>query len=506
MANMANGLKAVHLRAVSYLQSPYAFAAAAVAVGLLIAATTLAASHPALGEIVESVIITAGGYLLAVGLFAFGSFIAYNFARSSARVWKEDVLPFAVDSVKQIGAGAVEPLPFAVDISPDIIVVGAPGESKEAIAARLESAREHITPSRWVVYIEYRNPVAAIYTHGGAPDIVFTREDAPFQHDGFARIVPESARFVDETPEMFAEYLSRFAFVFREWSPRKKVAADQGRAGRTVLDIVNPSLALFFAFFALPSFAQNAAQVSDALGTRIREIPAAGSEVLYEFETKEFSRVGDGRKDYVTLLKSAPMYRDNRGGRFVALYLNGRPVVKGEQVQAVAERDAMRPRTFTRTDEPVSYGLPDSLGMADMAEQVRYEIWKATEAAGQGVRPWWSVVMFALWRVFPFLIVALGVTWLFAGVCAKEGMYTLHKQSRRAFAVILLGVAAILLTNFLLMAVAAGFGPLGLTLVAAAETFAAYKIVTWLVPDFRPALGNEPRRQGSYYDTPQLPG
>jgi fatty acid desaturase len=144
--------------------------------------------------------------------------------------------------------------------------------------------------------------------------------------------------------------------------------------------------------------------------------------------------------------------------------------------------------------------------MADMAEQVRYEIWKATEAAGQGVKPWWDVVMYALWRVFAFLLIALCLSWLFAGVCAKEGMYALHKQSRRAFAVILLSVAAIVLTNFLLMAVSAGFGPLGLTLVAATETFIAYKVVTWLVPDFRPALGNEPRRGGFDGQYPQLPG
>jgi hypothetical protein len=161
------------------------------------------------------------------------------------------------------------------------------------------------------------------------------------------------------------------------------------------------------------------------------------------------------------------------------------------------------PGAEQRTGAPVQYSLPDSSAMADMAERARFEVWRATEAVGQGVEPWWGVVMYTLWRVFPLLIVLGGVAWLFAGVCAREGMYTLHKQSRKAFAIIALSVAAVLLVNFLLMAVGMGFGPFGLSMIAAAETYAAYLIVTWLVPDFNPAPGNQPRGRGYYQEKGQ---
>jgi hypothetical protein len=142
-----------------------------------------------------------------------------------------------------------------------------------------------------------------------------------------------------------------------------------------------------------------------------------------------------------------------------------------------------------------------------MAEDTKHQIWRATDAAGKGIKPWWDVVMFTLWQVFPFLIILGALSWLFAGVCAREGMYTLHKHARRVLAIDALAVAGVLLVNFLLVAVGMGFGPFALSLIAAGETYAAYVLVTWLVPDFRPAPGNEPRGRAAYFDqSRQLPG
>lgn len=431
MEHITNGLKSVQDRALSYLQSPYVFSAVAIAAGLLIASATLAASHPALGEIVEATIITAGAYLLAFGLVGFGSFIAWNFARSAHRVWQEDILPAAVDSARQLAPGPTVSA-FDVDLSPDVLIVSRPGETKEQFSARLQEARQSITPASWVVMLEFQNPIGAVYTHGGAPDLVFTREDAPFQADGFSRVAPEDARFVDETPQEFLRYVERFAYLFREWSPRKKVAVSPERAGRTVLEIVAPCLVPIFLFFAPSLFAQKASQVADALGTRIREIPEQGIRVEYEFETTTVFRDADGRKDYVDLLKSVPMYRDGGGGKLIAVYAGDRVVCRAPRVERTAERDAMRPYRATTavTDEPVRYSMPDSLTAQEWVDGAKETFSFYQTQAWQSIRPFWGLAMYAFLGLLPLFIAIGGLMKYIAGTARTEGFYGLSVVGR----------------------------------------------------------------------------
>lgn len=498
---MATGLKKVQNIIMASLQSPYIFTAVAVFAGLIFASAAIASRNPAAGEIAASAIITAGLWALAALTALFGLFIAYNFLRSGREVWSELMQEIQEQAVPlKIEAGRA--WQDRLDISPDIILVPGPAETKEHFVARVEAARKTVTASRWAVVFEPGNPICVIYKPG-EEGTVFSRATPPFE-PVFAKEIPMPADlFSTETEQEFRAYVEAFCRFFPEWSPAAKVLENPRRAAATVLEVFSPVLIGLLLLVSPGLFAQKAQQVEAALGTRIREIPEAETRIEYEFERGSVFRTADGRRDYVTLLKSLPGYRDGGGGKFISLSAGGRIVCQGEQVQEVAQRDEMRPyreAITPRTDAPVSYSLPDSAGMADAAERAKYEVWRATETIGQGVEPWWGVVMYTLWRVFPFLILAGGVSWLFAGVCAREGMYTLHKHSRRAFAILALSVAAVLLINFLLIAVSMGLGPLGLSMVAAAETGAAYWLVTWLIPDFRPAAGNHPREGGYYND------
>lgn len=495
MEHITNGLKSVQTRLLLYLQSGYVFAAVAIAAGLLIASATLAASHPALGEIVQATIITAGAYLLAFGLVGFGSFIAWNFARSAALVWREDILPAAVNSVKQIGPGLSAPA-FDIDLSPDVLIVSRPGETKEQFRDRLEEARQNITPASWVVMLEFQNPVGAIYTHGGAPDLVFTREDAPFQADGFSRVAPEDARFVDESPADFLRYVENFSHLFREWSPRKKVAVSPDRAGRTVLEIVAPCLIPTLLFFAPGLFAQKAAQVSDALGTRIREIPQSGIRVEYEFETTTIFRDADGRKDYVSLLKAVPMYRDGGGGKLIAVYAGDRVVCRSPRVERTAERDQMRPYRATTavTDEPVRYSMPDSLSVQQWTEEAKENIsfWK-TEL-GRSMAPVWDFLMwfFATVLLLPVFAV-IGIVKMVSKTARNEAYYgisfvgriiwQIHEAASGIMLICLWIVATVFLIEEFLFLTRKEAPFFVILIVWALSIWIASAVINWQVPD-----------------------
>lgn len=191
---------------------------------------------------------------------------------------------------------------------------------------------------------------------------------------------------------------------------------------------------LFFVLFSLPVFAQNAAAVSQALGTRIREIPSSGTEVVYEFTKREITRIADGRKNYVELLKSAPMYSDSRGGDFVALYAGNRVVAKADQTGAVSYRDPVRPRgaAVPATDQPVSFSLPDSLEMVNKIERAKERITFYKTEFWRAIKPGWELVMFLFWAILPVLGILFVVFWFWARFSASEEMPTIHWHSSRA--------------------------------------------------------------------------
>lgn len=494
-----NSLKSVQVRALSYLQSPYVFSAVAIAAGLTLSAAVLASSHPAAGEIVQNTIISAGAFinltLVALTLICVVAFAMWNFGRG---------ISFEMPSAKNalLSAGWSEP-----DISPDILVVSRPGESKEDYCARVEAAIKNITPTTWVVIIEYQNPVAGLYTNGTGKDYFFSRDDAPFQADGFDAVAQKGTLFTYESPADFVKYINEFSRIFREWSAIKKVANDPGRAGRTVLEIVAPCLLPIFLFFAPGLFAQKAAQVSDALGTRIREIPEQGIRVEYEFEQATLFRDADGRKDYVSLLKAVPMYRDGGGGKLIAVYSGDRVVCRAPRVERTAEREQMRPYRATTavTDEPVRYSMPDSLELAYSLDQARERVSFYESEFWRAIRPAWAFVMFCFWALFPFICVVGLVLWFWARLSASEEMPQLHWHSSRGLVILVGSAWTVLIINAMLTVVYWELPTVPFLMAVAAIGLFAWKTAAWIVPNLNAKPGGRTAYM-SNRNTPLLGG
>lgn len=504
MENAVNGLKTVQNLALSYLRSPYFFGAIAGSAAIILAAVVLASGKPYAAEWFEAVVLQAAGLLIAALFVPAAVFIAWNFFRSAQAVYREEMKAWS-ETQKQIGAGTPATLPETTDI---LLIFGpADAQDEGTVSQRKEDALDKVSNSKWALFLQYRNPAGVIFQPGGE-HIVFSRATPPFQSDEWTDdqiICPRNTRFLHESPAEFHDYVFRFMEHYPEWAALAKLRQSGARAGSVALEIIRPSMnVLLFILFSLPVFAQNAAAVSEALGTRIREIPAKGDQVTYVFESRDYPRIGDGRKDYVSLLKSMPMYRDNGGGKFVAVVKNGEVVVRADQAGEVAT--AMRPNRSEGAPEPAGYSLPDSAGMADMAEQVKYEMWKAKEMAVDSAEPWWGVVMYAFWMLIPFLFLLGGASWLWAKVCATEGMFTVHKAARRIFAILSLSAATVLLANVMIAAIVAGVHPFLLFLLAIAECAIANRVVSWLIPDFRPAAGNHPLRNYHNNDQPPLLG
>jgi len=474
---------------------------------LFVAATATAvyllSAHPAMGEMLQNALISALLLLISVSTAAYGSYIIYLFLRSSENVFREIVAD--VKEQKQLGAGA-ETMPGDYDISPDILMMQGADETHADFVNRLEEAKSSAGHGIWVLALAWRTPVGTIW-QTPTKSMLFARNAPPFQNETWTdeqRICPANAVFDTETHAEFDAYVQDFVFYYRKWAPINKATSDdRAEAGRNWLESVRArTTAACVAILLCASgiAAQSAKAVADALGKN-NVVPELHADVSYQFEKKTLGRVGNGKSDYVQLLKNIPAYRDCCHGALIAVYKNGDLVAKGSAAGEVAAKPAeqMRERGTSAIAPETVPGftladIPDSSGMATMAEKAKRQIDQIGTIAGQSIRPWWEVVMHGLWTAFPFLLIAGAIAWLFAGVCAREGMYDLHKQSRRALAVIALAVAAVLLVNFLLIAVGMGFGPLGLSIIAAIETYIAYRLVTWLVPDFTPAAGNEPER------------
>lgn len=491
----------------------YIFGVFGLAAALVISGVALAAASPYAGEIFSNFLIRIGLLInitlaVATACVVAAAFL-YNFGAGVNTEF------FSASTQRLLGSSAsdwAEP-----DISPDILICSRAGESGAEFEARFRLAQSEASDMRFVVMIPFRVPDGVIYAGGSRK--VFPRENPPFQTDEWTDeqvIVPRNARFVGETIEEYRRYIDGFVFHFREYSARLKLRKQSDPNERWDAFAKMSWGAAVVLLLSISSLsAQSAAAVEQALGTGIRNIPEMGADISYQFEKKTLGRVGNGRSNYVDLLRNIPAYRDCCHGSLIAVYKDGDLVAKGVaagEVASSAPTDKMRPRgtSAIEPDRVPGFSLadiPDSNSMVSMAEQAKRQIDQIGAIAGQSIRPWWEVVMHALWTAFPFLLIAGAICWLFAGVCAREGIYDLHKYARRALAIIALSVSAILLVNFLLMAVAMGLGPFGLSVVAAVETYIAYRLVTWLVPDFRPARGNMPVSDlRGHYDNPRLPG
>lgn len=471
------------------------------------------ASHPYAGEIFRTWMIETFLFILSLLAACFALVIAHGFWRSAGEINRD--MPVEATATQRLMGWLGMSLASHALLSwtppyaeKDVLICSLPGESEADFKARALAAAKASSPANWAVILTKGDPVGHLFA--GPHDFKsFPRTEPPFQGPHWAeheRIAPANARFVGESDEQFQAYVDAFMMHFPEWAATKKYTAAPDKSG----DIFLRSLqTLAFLLLFIPAMSgQKIEQVTEALGTRIREIPAAGSAITYSFETSDVMRKGDGKSGYVDLLKAVPNFRNAGGGKFLFLSCNDAVVCRGNSVQSVAapktKAEAMRPNLASVPEEQQSFSMPDSAEMADMADRAKYEIWKAQKMIGAASRPWWEVFMYAFGVALPLFIIGIFVLRFAAGFFASEGMLVQHKVARAWLATLVVITIGVGLLEVLLLSMWAGFHPVALCVVAIAASGFATEMAKRLVPDFRPAAGNSPVRRNTYNDGPQL--
>lgn len=475
---------------------------------LFLAGALLTAKHPAAAEIISNQAVSF--FLLVVTIIA--SSLAAVIARD---IWKSgsDLIAdtprylgpieraFLVCGVRiEYGPAALPASTWVpASVHPDRLVCSLPGELPEAFTIRVDEAVNAAKPGQWSLILQKGNPIGMVY---GSPEqtLTFERDLPPFQTEDWPdewKVCPRGTRFIDETDAEFSAYVDRFLPHFREWSARRKVTADPHRAGFVFQQIVRASAsALLVILCSLSAFGQKFEQVNR---TEIAgKVPPANTAVVFQFEHSDLQRVADGRRTYAELLKAVPNYRDSGGGKLLSVWAGKEVVYQANEVERSAHPEtksaAMRPYSQAVDPGQGGFQMPDSVTSAEMAERVKYEIWKAEELASKTAKPWWSVVMAAFWVLYPILLILSVVSWVCARVFASEGMIMPHKYARRFLVGVLLSVGAVVLVNAMLWAISTGAGPFPLTIFGMLLAGIAYYVVSRLTPNFSPAPGNEPER------------
>ena len=455
----------------------------------------LTVTHPAAAEILTNMLIQIGLFinyaLAASALLVFLAFMAH--------IHRKDITITFYPSVELGVGGETKALP-EYSIGSDDLIVLRPGESNEDFFTRTEVAAKKSTPAHWVVSIPYRSPLVTIF---GTVATTYNRDDKIFEleiwpnYDG--RVTKEGTFFTNETPEQYAEYVARFCQMYREWAPRKKPEF-AGKSGGPILEILRNSanVILLFLLFSVAAFGQKSAKVAK---TKIgNEVPPSGVSVSYIFANSEIdiNRTGNGKSTYTELIKSVPGYRDSGGGELLAVMAGNKSVYKASQTGEVAARPAtkaaaMRPYNETAAVEDLQgeeFNLPDSVRMAEMANNVQVEFDRVGKQAISAARPWFDTLNFVFTWLYPLLVLVGGISYLWAFVAAKQGMYQTHRAAMQSFTWVALITATVVLLNALAFAFSFDLHPITLTIIAAAEVAIVVYVTHKISPDFRPSAGN----------------
>lgn len=450
--------------------------------GLALLTILLTVLHPAAGEIAQGFLIRAG-MLINLVLVAFAAilivaFLSWNFKKGIR-------IEYSAGGVALLAARSTA----ALDISPDVLVYLRPGETQAEFTERAERAIADAGNMRWVVVIPFASATAAIY-ETPTRALTFERSRPPFQSDEWSdeqKVCAPGTYFQGETESAYSDYIQRFAFYFREWALRVKVLSEKDNPARAFVQAMRASanVALFLLFSA-GLFAQKTQGLSAALGAGIREIPAAGSAVVYVYERSEISRIADGKSNYVDLLKSTPMFRDGGGGNFVALYNGNRIVCRASQTEAVANRaEIMRPPA---TDQP-AFSMPDSISLSESLDRAKERVSFYKSEFWRNIRPTWGFVMFAFWAVFPILAVFGLVLWFWARLSASEEMPAIHWHSSRGLVLLVGSTWTIGIINSMLTVVWWELPTVPFLACIAGIGFIAWKTAAWVVPNIHAKPG-----------------
>lgn len=489
-----------------YVLSVFGLAAALVISGL-----SLAAFSPYAGEIFSNFLIRVGLIINITLAIATACVVAaafmYNFGAGVNA-------SFFVESTQRLlgrGSGAwTEP-----DISPDILICTREGETADEYKARLADARNAANDMQIVVALGLRIPNGIIYADGTRKD--FAREMPPFQTPEWTEeqmIVPLNTYFVNESWADFTEYVSKFCYYFREYSARVKLRKQNDPAQRNrVFDNMITSLCISaFLLLTATAGAQSAAAVEQAVGAGIRNIPEIGADISYQFEKKTLGRIGNGRSNYVELLKNIPAYRDCCHGALIAVYKDGDLVAKGNaagEVAANKQAFAMRREedSAIAPDQVKGFEFPDSAQSASIAYEISAQSRELSRKASEGIKPWWEMVMNIYWDWFWLILTITAGPWMIARGAAREAFWGIHRYAK-SIVIVTTGISVFLfVTNLMFLAKWAGWPNWALGISAILLCFAGVWAYDHMNPDYTPNPGNtagDLRRRYSS-NNPQLP-
>lgn len=463
---------------------------------IVVSGLWLAIFSPYAGEVFQNWMINTFLSGLTIAALFFGFVIARGFYRSCQEVAKD--MPVGIGPIERV----VLLLGVKIERGPrllawtepalgsDLLICTRPGEAPEDYERRLDEAILKAGPGRVVVALAKGRPSGLIYG-GQAAVETFKRTSPPFQGDDWTeeqRIVPANARFLNETDAEFQEYVNRFAMHFPEWSEMNKVSGN--KAAFAFRQIVKLSALFLLLFFAVPSFAQKAAQVAKT--PIANQVPPDGNKIVFMFASSDLMRNSDGKRTYAQLLKAAPNYRDGGGGSLLAITLSGSPVYKADQTQEIAEtsdknqqmRKASTPETM---DAPLTTGfsLPDSTEAAEAVERVgntisfyKTEFWK-------GVKPYWALGMVFFWALFPILLAIGGILWFWCDLSAGEEMPRIHWYASKGLVVLVGFAGSVLILNLILTVIYNEPTIFWLTFWVVLIVFVAAKVARWIVPNIK---------------------
>ena len=506
----------------------FLFRAGTIAVGIVLAAIAMHMVSTGFGRIVEDIILQAGTAIglivlfVIIGIMFHGTMLSF---RHVVGMWNDDM----PDSGPKL---LTAPTWMPPDISPDILVCAF---NERAVFEKAERAGNETTYAIWAVIIPPFKKNAAILTAEKETDYFFDRGKEPFTDIISPEFtLPAGLDHIHEDEAAYRRYVEWFCITYRQWRDGAKLEANKRRARKTIFEVMEAhakavSVALCFFLFCLPAFGQESKtrQVDEALGTRIREIPAAGAKVTFAFregsKEKYYTRTGDGRSDYTELLQRTTgivKYNDQGGGELIAVTKNGEIIARGADVERVnisppagyippGETDPIRPRNKSSELHRNEYlSIPDSATTASTLNGVRHEWDDKRGQIWQTVKPTWEWIMSMFFSIVPLFICFGGMFRYYAGTAANEAFYGLswigvfirrvHETASGITLLICWCIATVLLIDEFMLFVYLNI-PLWVMLLTWFPSLWLAKVLTnWAVPDPPAIIGNRMTLENPY--------
>lgn len=489
----------------------------------VVAGMWLAITHPAAGEIWQNQLISLFLWCVTIAAVALWAIMArgvYKACQTEYEKVPADYRPIDrfLIAVGVMGKERKTQLleSWAIDGGTvDVVVSMRAGESYADYQRRVEHETRQACPAKWVAVVNLQE-VGVIVSTGGEP-YSFSRNCPPFMADlPPSQQLPEDIDFATEKPENYAQYVAWFSYHFRRWASGEKIRIDAKRAEKTMLEILGEKAKmsaniLLLILCSVSAFSQKLEQVK-ASGIA-GKVPPAGVEVSYLFEKgPDLGRFGNGRSTYAELLTALPGYRDNGGGKLIAIMAGGKSVYKAGQTEEVAEQPKTKGQIMRAASETIppsrlgnGFQMPDNARMYQMADEMKFAAWKASQAAESVARPVQEVVMFAYWEWFWLILILTLAPWIVAALAAREGFWDIHRPAKRIVLLFTSVSVIIFVINIMLAAKWAGANNLALFLAAVALAWLALKFLDKINPDYRPAPGNE-SSTGAYLSNNRLQG